>query len=165
MANNPYAPPKAEVEAPGSSLLAGDPNLAELMFSPAQIFVACLLGGPIAAAWIAASNYKAIGQPDDGRRMIGWSVLACLLLLVITTFLPHRFPPIVLPIAYSVAIRAFAEVKFGAVVKRHRAAGGLIGSWWRVIIIALLGLVILVAFAIAVMVMIGSFGLVAGGAG
>ena len=64
--------------------------------------------------------------------------------------LPDEFPNAVLPLAYTVAIRSLAQMQFGAVVDAHRAGGGRIGSWWRVVGIGFLSLIVIggVFFAI-----------------
>jgi hypothetical protein len=38
--------------------------------------VAAFIGSPIAAALIAAFNYRALGRHRDARRIIGWGMAA-----------------------------------------------------------------------------------------
>jgi len=73
--------------------------------------------------------------------------------LVVSYFLPDRVPDIVLPVVIGVAIRTAADYRFGPVVKQHRAAGGVIASWWRVVGIGVLGLIAM--FAVGVLLIVG----------
>ncbi len=160
MTHNPYEPPKANVYAADAAVAApAVPDAAEILCTPNQLFLAAFIGGPLAAAWIAATNYDAIGQHDEGRRVIGWSILAVAILIGIGTFLPERIPGVVLPLAYGFGIRAAAEHKFGAIVKDHKAAGGLLMYWWRVIGTALLVAAIIFAIALVAVLLLMQFGL------
>src|SRR5262245_30292100 len=139
MSRNPYEPPKANtsgVPAAAGAMEAPHPN--ELLYSPAQIFLAAFLGGPSAGAWAGMTNYQAVNQPDEGRAIFGWSIVVLVALLAVSFVLPAQIPVFVVWLGASFGIRAVAEMKFGAVVKQHRAAGGELVSWGRVVGIAVL---------------------------
>ncbi len=137
MEHNPYAPPKADV-VPRVSLDGGLPVPGELLYSPNQIGVAAFLGLPIGAAWLAARNFRAMGQDEEVGRTWGAGIFLTLVIGAISFVLPDRFPNVVLPIAYTLALRALAEWKFKRVVDAHLAAGGSLVSWWRVVGIGIL---------------------------
>src|SRR5689334_12342096 len=119
--NNPYAPPKANVD-PAQSGASVDSSMR--LYTPDQHFLASFLGSPIAAAWIAAANYRVLGRQRAARDVIVWGAIATAVILVISYALPERFPNIVVPLAYSVLVRSLAQQRFGSVVREHRAAGG-----------------------------------------
>jgi len=148
VSRNPYEPPKAPIASREAEGLSGDaPDVGELLCSPAQLAVAGFIGGPAAAGWLAMSNYSAIGLPDDGRSVFSWSLVAVLVVVGIAMLLPDGFPNIVMPVVYAITIRHVADQRFGAMVKAHRAAGGELISWWKVVGVALL--VALIVFAVA----------------
>jgi len=81
--NNTYAPPKAPVADPVSD--DGAPTVASApLYTTRQIGVGAFLGSAMAAAWLAAENFKAVGQPLKARRTLwlGLAVTIVTLLLV-----------------------------------------------------------------------------------
>ena len=143
MERNPYAPPKtklAEADADGAAL-RGFP-VESKPFTPRQHFVAAFLGAPIAAAWLAAHNYRALARMQDARQVVIWGIVATLVMFGIAVVLPEDFPNAVLPLAYCVVVLTLAKQRFGDFIDAHRAAGGEIGSWWRVVGIGLLSLLV-----------------------
>ena len=160
MARNPFEPPKANTALSRVAVPAAvTPNAGELLCSPAQLCVASLLGGPLAGAWLARANYNAIGQHDEGFIMVGWSVVALIPVVGIVILLPGPIPWIILPPVFGLGIRALAETKFGAIVRQHRADGGLLIPWPQVIGIALLNLAISFALFYLAFWILAIFGL------
>lgn len=146
MEQNPYAPPKAvvsDVDTRGASA-SGFPVPGGL-YTAQQHFVASFLGSPFAAALIAAANYRKLRRDRDARNIIVWGIVATAALLGVAYALPDRFPSWVLPLAYSFGARGLAQMKFGGVLSEHQAAGGKPASWWRLIGISLLALIVLAA--------------------
>ena len=70
-------------------------------YTPRQIYLASFVGSPIAAAWFFSRNYAAMSERSKGIRAIWMGLLATILLFVISTYLPEKFPNTVLPIAWS----------------------------------------------------------------
>lgn len=147
MENNPYAPPKASVvdAADGDATAASAP-----LYNIHQITVATFLGSGLAGAWLAASNFKAVGQPNKARRWIWIGIAVTVVTLVVSYFLPDRFPSIVLPLALAFGARAAATTEFGWILRDHERASGDIRSWWKVVGISLLVCVILLAIVFTV---------------
>src|SRR5262245_27211345 len=150
MNHNPYAPPKANVDT-------GEPAATAVssarLYSSMQLALAAFIGSPVAAAWFGAANFRALGEPRKARQTILWGSGATVLVMALAFVLPDGTPSSVVPIAYSIGVRALAEQVFGARVKDHTSAGGQLGSWWRVVGISflfVLGLVV-VAFAVGLL--------------
>lgn len=159
---NPYSPPQTNVSDPtAQEEMAVAPLGSHPFYSSNQIFAASLIGGPIAAAWFAASNFRALGQFTKARRVILWSVLAAAVLTGLAVVLPDSIPNFAVPLAYSVAIRALAESLFKSVVHSHSGAG-LSGSWWRVVGVSFLWMLLFLACAVGILVVLDQFGLLAG---
>jgi hypothetical protein len=92
-----------------------------------------------------------LGNESRALRTLGFAFAATIALLVVGFYLPNRFPNVVLPLMYSFAIYQYALFLFKGAYNKHLAKGGRKGSWWMVIGVSLLAVLILigVAFAIA----------------
>ena len=134
---NPYASPATEPVTQPIRL-----------YSPQQVAGAAFLGTPIAAAWLFARNFSALGDERASRRALVWGVVGTVAIVVLGSILPARFPAPVLPIAYTMALRELAKLVHGAAFAAHVAAGGQRQSNWRVLGIGLAGLVAVLPFAV-----------------
>ena len=142
MDRNPYAPPRSNVE-----LTSSGPQTtlrASRLYSQKQIAVATFLGSPLAGAWFMATNYRELGKDALATQAVWWGIGGAIVMMFIAFLLPDNFPNSVLPIACAGGMHALAESKLGSVIKEHRAAGGPLFSWWRVVGISLLCALILV---------------------
>src|SRR5262245_54877305 len=114
MERNPYAPPKSkesEAAADGRSLSSFP--VESRPYTPRQHFIAAFLGAPIAAAWLAAYNYRALGRAHDARQVLISGVVATLVVFAIAVVLPEDFPSVVLPLAYCFVVLTLAKQRFG----------------------------------------------------
>jgi hypothetical protein len=156
MSHNPYAPPTANVSDvvdPSST-----PQVVNGLYSSAQIFLASFLGSPMAAAWIAASNFRKLNQPSQARNLIVWGAIGTVVVLVIALLLPDRIPHSVFPLAYSLGIRAAAAKFFDPIVKEQKASGSQMGSWWRVTGISILWGILVFALIFGSFIALEQFG-------
>jgi hypothetical protein len=99
----------------------------------------------MAACWFFARNYRQLGQPKTARHYLIWGGIGTAALLAICFFLPDRFPNSVIPAIYTVGLLQAAKRMHGMTVARHISAGGRLGSWWSVVGISLLILIIVCA--------------------
>jgi len=84
-------------------------------------------------------------------------IFGTLLLVALVLFvIPERFPPYVLPVAYTVALRELARKAQGDAIASHRAAGGAIGSWWAVVGFGVVGLALFFAVIIGIAILFPS---------
>jgi len=141
--NNPYAPPKAPVEqADGAPGVATEP-----LYTVGQMMLATFLGSVFAGAWLAASNFAAIGQPVKARQTRGWGVAGTAVTVLLALFLPDKFPNFVIPVATIFLVRALALRHFETVLREHFEHGGAQRSWWRAVGIGFLCLLVLMLVA------------------
>lgn len=155
MNHNPYTPPGARVE--DAAEVAARAGSTARLYTPGQIALAAFVGSPLAAAWFAAANFKALAQPVVAKRTMYLGVGMLILVLAISFVLPDSLPNSVLPIAYALGIRYAAEPYFKAPIRDHVASGGKLGSWWKVVGISLLVSLTLVLVVVLVVVMVPSF--------
>jgi hypothetical protein len=154
MSHNPYTPPTAHVDdLAGSASAAG---ASGPLYSPRQLAIAAFLGSPLAAAWFAAANFKALAQPIKARQTLYWGVGLLVVVTIVSFLLPDGVPNSVLPIAYSIGVYTAAKQRFEETVRLHLAAGGKLGSWWRVVGVSLLVSLVLVVVLVAVVFAVAS---------
>jgi hypothetical protein len=150
--HNPYSPPRAVV-ADESAGAVREGAYAENLYSVNQIAFAGFLGGAMAAAWLASNNYRAMQSAAlvTRTRIIGALVTAGVLILAVV--LPEDVPSVVFTVAIAAGAYSYAQGRFRKIVEGHVASGGEIHSWWRVVGISLL--VVLVTIVIAAGVVFG----------
>jgi hypothetical protein len=141
---NPYTPPKSEIrhapEGPGPG--------ARRVFSPAQGSAGTFLGGPLAGTYFIRANYLALGETKRARLATIWGIVICAAILLVLPFMPEKMPGYIIPIAYAITARTIIErAQF---TKAYIAASNDLAfhSNWRVVGVALLGLVIFALLAI-----------------
>jgi hypothetical protein len=102
---SPYAPPSSVVGDCDPKAKSPNPKL----YTPAQIRVGSFLGGPIAAAYLLRSNFRALDRGPEARTTVvcGVAFVACLMALL--PFVPDRFPNYVIPLLYSIAAGFVAD--------------------------------------------------------
>lgn len=118
-------------------------------YSIKQITVAAFLGGPLAAFWLLALNYRLFQQSRNALFSIIAGILGTIAVLAIAVVLPPWLPNIVLPVAYTLGLRGLADILQGALLDEHARNSGRVGSWWVVVGISVLGIAVLVALAFA----------------
>ena len=158
MNHNPYAPPRAEVLDAAAADSRHGASVSARLYSVNQLFAAAFIGSPIAAAWFAAYNLRALGEPNQARRIVLWGLLATAAAMALAFFLPDGTPNTALPLAYSFAIRALGEKAFKGALGDHSQAGGVLASWWRVIGVSLLWLLLTIVGVIAMFLALEQLG-------
>jgi hypothetical protein len=79
------------------------------IYSPTQVACAAFFGGPLAGVFVLWRNFRALGDDDAARRMLIWGAVLAFALLLIVPFLPDWFPNLLIPLAYALAARSFAQ--------------------------------------------------------
>ena len=127
---------------------------AERLWSPRQIAAAAFIGSPLAAGWFFFRNYTALGDESGARRAVWLSLVATAAILALGFVLPRGIPKEIVPAAYAFAIERYASRCFGAAYTRHTAMGGAKGSWWTVVGIGIVTLLLLIAVAVVLLYVI-----------
>jgi uncharacterized membrane protein len=71
------------------------------LYTPVQVAVSSLLGGPCAAVFVLWKNFQGLGNSSNATRTIVWGAFLALLVFLIIPFLPEKFPNFAIPAAYT----------------------------------------------------------------
>jgi peptidoglycan/LPS O-acetylase OafA/YrhL len=120
------------------------------------IWVAAFFGGPLAAGYIMAENFKAFNEPQKAK--ITWiiTVVATILIFACVIAIPDdvKFPNHLIPLIYTVIAYALMQSLQGKSIKNYISSGGHFFGWGRTICVGLISLAItLVVIAIFAFVM------------
>lgn len=120
-------------------------------FTPRQMLVATLLGGPLGAALMLAENYRTLAQPDNRLRALGFGVVITLLLLTLSVLLPASVPGAALSVGVAFGGRLIAEQLQGPAIAEQLGRGATLHGWGRALAASVAGLVLtlLLAFGLA----------------
>ena len=126
--------------------MPSDIATSQRMYSLAQITTASLIGGPLPACILIARNWRHLGN----RRQHMWWIIGgiagdIIVLAIVLLVTPERLPPYVLPVAYTIALRETVKRLQGKAITDYRGAGGRLGSWWAVVGLGILGLILVFA--------------------
>lgn len=121
------------------------PPIPDRLYTPAQIGLVSAVASPFAAGWLMARNYRLLGEPDLATPCLLYSAIATLVLMALAFVLPDTVSETVLPIGTVLVIQKIAQDRQGPSIAAHRARGGLIGSWWIIGTVTLIGFLLLLA--------------------
>ena len=125
------------------------------LYKDRAIYVGTFLGGPLVAGYLAAENFKQLGQTNKVKTT--WIIAICATVVIFggVFLIPimEKIPNYIIPLIYT-AIAQFLVQKFqGAAIKTHIETGGQTFSTWRAVWIGLVGLVILVAIIFSIILL------------
>lgn len=102
------------------------------LYSPGQVALATLLGGPLGGAWLLARNYQRLDAPRKARAALAVGVLAMAVTVAIF-LLVHPLAVVFLLMFPPIVANALAERLQGADHVRHSPVGGRTGLTWRAV--------------------------------
>lgn len=117
-------------------------------YSPLQIGVATLVGGPLAGGYLASRDYALFGEPGKGRAMIIVSCIIIVGLIYIGSLLPERTPRSGVPFIVALGYRVYASYAFAPAITHRKSEGWLQYSWWQTLGLSLLFLVAILVIAV-----------------
>ena len=125
------------------------------LYKDVAIRLATFFGGPLAAGYLAAENFKQLGQHELVGKTWIISIAASVVIFGGIFLLPdtQRIPPYVIPFAYSWIAYGIVHKYQGEAIKVHNEKGGFFYSNWRVVLVSLVGLVITVAILFAIILL------------
>jgi hypothetical protein len=127
------------------------------LYTESAIRIATFLGGPLVTGYLLADNYRQLGETKKIQTTWAIAIFATVAIFVIGFYLPEKTPPYLLPIAYTIGAYYLAQNLQGAKIKAHVAAGGETWSIWRAVAAGLVGLVVIVAIALAAFLLMDQY--------
>ncbi len=112
------------------------------LYSSRFVRIGSFIGGPLAAGYFIAENYKSFGQTDNARKTWIVTILFTIVLFGLIFLVPamSNTPNYIIPILYSAVAAYLVDQKQGNLIKNHMANSGTMFSFWRVLLISLIGL-------------------------
>lgn len=121
------------------------PTISKKLYNERAVLIAAFLGGPLAAGFLVAQNFKAIDEPQKATRT--WLIATgVLILLIITSYIPFldKVPPILYSAAICTTAHFLTKKYQGSQIQYHQESGGQLYSTWRAVAIGLISLAIIV---------------------
>lgn len=119
------------------------------LYTPRQAGFGTFLGGPLAGIYMLYWNFEAMNEPDLAKSTLVIGGVCCLAMIGVLPFLPDHFPGSALPVAYTLSI--VHMMKHYQLNKEdiENSLGYVCQSSWRAALISLVGLLVLLAVAVA----------------
>jgi hypothetical protein len=132
-------------------------DLTGKLYTRDAIRVATFLGGPLAAGFMIADNYRHLGEHKKVQTTWLIAVPVTIAIFVLAFILPDNFPPIALPLAYTMGVYFLVENLQGKKIKAHTAQGGQTWPMGRAVVIGLIGLLIILAIVFGSFMLMDQF--------
>jgi len=112
------------------------------VFTPRHVGVACLIGGPVAAAWLIAGNFRAFGELKKHKLTFLFGAITLVALLAVGFALPSNSFGAVIAAAVAGIAEKITNRLQGSAIEAFHNKGDSVGSWWSVVGIGLLGAIV-----------------------
>jgi hypothetical protein len=110
-------------------------------YTPWQIAVATIIGGPLAGGFFASLNYLLFGARKKAATIAVVSVLVCIVAMVVASLMPPHVPRSGFALLIIGAYRWYAEGAFAGNIAARKSEGWTHQSWWQLISISVAFLV------------------------
>jgi hypothetical protein len=123
------------------------------LYKENAIVGATFLGGPLVAGYLAAENFRHLGQPARARTAWMIAILSTIVILGASILIPaaEKIPSILFPLTYTFVTRFLIQTYQRDAIVSHIAQGGPTYSGWRAVWIALVGVVVLFAIVLGIL--------------
>ncbi len=120
------------------------PSLSQKIYSEIAIGLGALIGGPLAAGYFIAQNFRVFNEPGKARKT--WIIAVAVMVAIICDFLIlSRYTiflnPVILLIIIAAVVWFLAARLQGERIRAHVSSGGLVYNWLQNIGVAFAGLV------------------------
>lgn len=114
------------------------------IFKDKTFWVGTFLGGPLAAGYLFAENFKTLGQPEKVKPTWTITIISTIVIFGGIFLIPENIniPNQIIPITYCVIAFSLFKHYQEEKANQHINAGGMVHSWWRVIGVGLISLLI-----------------------
>lgn len=116
----------------------------EKIYKDRAIWVGTFLGGPLAAGYLIAENFKAFNEFDKAKMTWIYAIIVTILVFGGVFLIPDnvKMPNQVIPLIYTAIAYYLVQHFQGQNISTHLNSGGQLFSWWRTIAVGLIGLAI-----------------------
>ena len=116
------------------------------IYKDKAIYLAGYLGGPLAAGYIIAMNFKAFGETNKYKGALLITVLMTVAIFTLVFSIPDdvHISNHIIPITYTIIAFFIIRWTQGKQIDAHVRSGGAVYSWGRVLLVSLIGIVITV---------------------
>ncbi|MDE3236300.1 MAG: hypothetical protein KGO81_10125 [Bacteroidota bacterium] len=127
------------------------------LYKDKAVYIGTFIGGPLVAGYLAAENFKKLGQIDKAKT--SWIISICVTIVIFASvfLIPNmdKIPNYLIPLIYTGIARFLVQKFQGSAIKSHIAASGQTYSTWRAVWIGLIGLLglLLIIFIIILFAM------------
>ncbi|MCC6289465.1 MAG: hypothetical protein IT249_16420 [Chitinophagaceae bacterium] len=129
------------------------------LYKDRAIYVGTFLGGPLVAGYLAAENFRNLGQQDKIKKAWTIAIIATVVILGSILLVPgiEKVPNFIIPLIYTLIAQFLVQKYQGAAIKAHIENGGQTYSVWRAVWVGLIGAIVLIA-VIAIIVLLTNKG-------
>jgi hypothetical protein len=128
----------------------GQPKKDIKLYTTGWVGFATYVGGPLAGAFLMSKNFKELGQEDHAANTLKIGVVATLLIFGGLVLVPEavldKLPNSLLPIVYTAVIYKFMVQYQEKDIEKHLKEKGAKQSGWKATGIAILALLISMAY-------------------
>jgi len=114
------------------------------VFKNSALWIGAFIGGPLAAGYIIAENFKTFNRPENAKKTWIFVILATILIFIGIFFIPDdsNFPDSLIPLIYTGIAALFFHYLQEKQIRSHIESGGLVYTWGRVVIVGIIGLAV-----------------------
>lgn len=124
------------------------------LYSEKQISIATFIGGPIAAGILLRKNYLNLERPKAAFNALFLGIFATIIIYIGLFILPDnivdKMPNVLIPLIYTGIISIIVNKSMGIQILNHRKNGMIFFSYWNSFGVAIIALVINVAFIFSI---------------
>ena len=122
------------------------------LYQDRAIYVGTFLGGPLVTGYLAADNFRQLGEPAKAKTTWIVAIVATIIIFGGIMLIPNmeKVPNYLIPLIYTLIARFLIQKYQGAAIKNHIDTGGQTYSTWRAVWIGLVGLVVVLAILVAI---------------
>jgi uncharacterized membrane protein YeaQ/YmgE (transglycosylase-associated protein family) len=134
--------------------ITGIEPLKKKIFSAKMIMVAAFLGGPLVGAYLIGKNFRVFNEPSRARRTLIYSVIGTVILFGLFFSIPDRnqIPPVLFPLICAVIAQNIVKSYQGYRIQCYLSEGGEVNTWWRVLVVTVIGAVLTLILLLAIAV-------------
>ncbi|MEO9211497.1 MAG: hypothetical protein ABI208_10385, partial [Ginsengibacter sp.] len=103
------------------------------IYTVREIWFGTFFGGPLAAGYLIAENFKAFNENDKAKKTWIYAIIVTVIIFGILFLIPENenFPDQIFPFIYT-GIAFYITKNFQELnITAHLNSGGLHFSWWR----------------------------------